>query len=163
MRASRISPHSPGRVEADEILARFVFEPKHLGPDGLLEVGALHDVARNGLSTQRRRPDDGNRLRQSGLETAKAQNARTTERAASTGKPPPATLAFRGIVELPVSSVRGQSIEGQRSFCVMDSACKDDTLHADVIVSGHRSKAQRSKLYNDLRNLIVDLIPKDPG
>ena len=157
-----ISPHSPGRVEVDEVLARFVFEPKHIGPDGLLEVGALHDVTRNGLSTQRRRTDDAARLQQTGLSIAEAQNERAMARAAIASKTAPPSLTFRGIVELPVSGIRGHSIEGQRSFCVMDSADENDPLHADVIVNGQRSKAQRLKLYNDLRNLVVRLMPRDP-
>jgi len=156
--AVSISPHSPGRVESQEILARFVFEPKHIGPDGSIEVGALHDIGTNGLSTERRRPDDADRLRNRGLTIARIQNERT----AATADPPPETVNFRGIVELPVATVRSHYIQKRRSFCVMDSADADDPLHADVIIDGTRSKSERSKLRNELRKLILELKPKDP-
>jgi hypothetical protein len=135
-----------------------VFEPKHIGPDGSLEVGALQDVSTNGLSTQRRRSGDAERLREQGLAIAKIQNERA--QAAVTSGVTLETVVFRGIVELPVAEVRSHCIQGRRSFCVMDSAGADNPLHADIIIDGQRSKAERSKLRNELRRLIVSVKPK---
>ena len=156
-----ISVHSPGVVQDDEMLARFVLEPKHL-KDGCIEVGALRDINGNGLSLQRQRPSDGARLRMQGDKLMSDQNERARRRAEATGSPLPAPQTFVGVVEIVTGRVRRHRVEGAPPFCVMDSAEADDPLHADITVGGACSKPLRSKLRNELRGLILDLQPRLP-
>jgi len=149
--------HSPGIVDDLERLARLVFEPKHLAADGTIEVGALRDVSGNGLSLQRRREGDGSSLVGRGNRMADEMNERSRVKAVQVDQPPVQHDRFIGIVELVAGAVRKHQAAGRRAFCVMDSAEADDSLHADIILNGRWSKTARSKLRNELRQLIVAL------
>lgn len=157
-----ISMHSPGKIDNSEILARLVFEPKHIDADGNIEVGALYDISRNGLSLQRRVENDGARLAALGHDMAQSRNERSRAQVLQSGKDVKPEEKFLGIVELMVGKIRAHEIANRRSFCVMDSAKEDDSLHTDIITNGKLTKSERSKLRNELRQLILNLKPNMP-
>jgi hypothetical protein len=157
-----ISIHSPGRVDDSEHLARLVFEPKHVGPDGAIEVGALREISDNGLSLQRRRENDSVDLAQMGHRIMQDQNNRSLAKAELAGFAAPSLGEFVGIVEFPAGMVRKHESADKRAFCVMDSAQEANPLHADIITNGQWSKTARSKLRNELRQLLLDPKPAMP-
>ena len=161
--AVSISVFSPGKISESEILARLVFEPKHVGPDGNIEVGALRDISENGLSLQRRRENDEARLVALGHDMARDRNERAFTQSLQSGKDLKPEEKFLGIVEFLVEKVRAHETADRRSFCVMDSARKNDSLHADIIINGRRTKPERSKLRNELRQLILNIRPGMPS
>lgn len=153
-----ISLHSPGPVDSDEVLARLVLEPKHVR-DGEIEVAALRDATSNGLSLVRRRPSDDEDLIVRGRNLAEIQNSRASERAAENNEPDPARQSFIGFVQFRAGDVRSHEVNARRSFCVFDSALAEDRLHADIVMEGPRTKAERAKLRNELRKLLLDTKP----
>ena len=69
---------------------------------------------------------------------------------------------FFGIVEFTAGIVREFESADRRASCVMDSAEKENPLHADIITDGKWSKMAPSKLRNELRQLLLDPKPAMP-
>ena len=126
-------------------------------------MGGLRDISGNGLSLQRRRSGDADRLAGKGRRLAAIQNERIRKAAEETGKPNYVLQRFAGIVEVVTGSVREHHVGGRAPFCVMDSAEPDDPLHADISLGIDASKPMRSKLRNELRTLFLKQKPEWPA
>ena len=101
-------------------------------------------------------------LFQMGHRIARDQNDRSLAKAAQAGLEPGSPAKFIGIVEFTAGIVRDHESADRRAFCVMDSAEEDNPLHADIITDGKWSKTARSKLRNELRQLLLDPKPAMP-
>jgi hypothetical protein len=156
-----ISPHSPGRVEDNEQLARLVLEPKHINPaDGSIEVGALRDAYGNGLSLVRRKYVVDAELRKGGQALARIAQARENGAAKRDGRIP-TTISLRGAVDFDTESVRTHLVDGNKRFCVMDSATPSDQFHADITVAAPK-KSEHSRMRDELRKTLKNVIPYMP-
>ena len=156
-----ISPHSPGKVQDRERLARFVVEPKHIGPDGTIEVGFFRDAGGNGLSLSRRQYVDDDHLRLKGEEYLKGMQEREEVNAQRTGRTPE-NLRLAGIVNFDAGRVRAHTVEDAHRFCVTDSANATNCFHADITFNGDLSKSVKSELRDELRKTVLGEIEPLP-
>jgi hypothetical protein len=150
-----ISAFSPGPVGNEEILVRFVVDPKHVNPDGTIEVGFFHDASRNGLSLSRRRYLSDNKLHESGNKYLESMQAREDKDATQKGRDP-TLLRLAGLVSFSAGQVRSHQIDGERRFCLTDSARREERFHADIMFNGDfTKKSVRSKLREELRKTVL--------
>lgn len=157
--AVSISQFSPGPVQQDERLARLVVEPKHLNPDGTIEVGSLRDVHENGLSLVRQLYVTEPELYQKAQSLAATQQARENKKAEKDHRTPVA-LSVKGVINFDADRVRQWEIDGVRRFCVMDSATETDPYHADIAVNGTCKGSEASRIRDELRKTLIDLHPQ---
>jgi hypothetical protein len=150
--AHSVSPHSPGRVEYDEHLARLIYSPQHIDPEtGKLTEYAFDDALNKGLSTVRRHYADAERIRALANAKVKADRARGHH-----------DRKFEGVVEASVLRLRSAKTENdERSLCVYDTAEEDNLAHADVIVAIKGNKVYKKLVRKKLWQ-IFSATPIDP-
>lgn len=110
-----VSSYSPGIVEDDEYLIRLIFSPTHFNEDtGKLKPFAFFDCKDKGLSV--------NRMRYTSIEELK-----NTAAFISHGR------KIIGVVVAKCADIRAIiDEEGNRAFCIYDTATKNNKSHADI-------------------------------
>lgn len=110
-----VSPHSPGRVEDDEVLVRTLFSETHVDLDGRPKPAYFRsDPGKRGMSVDRMRHTDPEALINKKTQDGKYGGY----------------LAF-----LAANSGRLRELEhddGRRLFCLYDSATSENIAHADI-------------------------------
>jgi hypothetical protein len=129
----KVSPHSPGQVQNDEILVRFILVKAQLDDEGRPTPMAFTDVETIGLSV--------NRLSHTNTEEMKRKVHLKLENDRREGK----DRDFMGVIKVLCGDVRGLVCDQKfRTFCVYDTANIDDISQADICQEG-RSQEGRSK------------------
>ena len=121
-----VSEHSAGRVEDDEVIARILVAPQHMGGKGKPRAAALVDAERNGLSLFR-------------MDRAKDHEIRTAAEAlvararASQGDKPHRAGVF-GVLVMRGGTIRRceREGEGRPCYCLYDTALADNRGHAEI-------------------------------
>jgi hypothetical protein len=149
-----ISPHSPGRVEDGELLARVIIEPKHLNlDDGTVEAASFREACSYGLSLLRLSYVANAHLRRFDESLAERVRDREESAAQKQGRAPE-KAAFAGVVRFEAGIVRQHEPGGDAQFCVMDGATESEPFHADVTINMKCKGSEQLRLLNELRKTL---------
>lgn len=118
-----VSDYSAGPVEDDEILARILVSPQHMGSKGKPRAAALTDAERNGLSLFRDDRAKDHEIRKVAEGLVEKARLWSPEKAGVFG-----VLMIRGGI---VRSCR-RDTEDMPCYCLYDTALVDSTGHAEV-------------------------------
>lgn len=126
----KVGKNSPCPVGDDEVLGRFVFSPTHL-PHGMVDESLVADLARNGLSITRTRPEWSEACAE--LHPKGEQQAQRI-RAGENNRPAQPDRRYVGLVQLRTAEVRALAVDDARGrLRVYDTSLPDEPLHGDVI------------------------------
>lgn len=114
----RISPHSPGSIEADEILTRFANFPFQITKTGKIKTGMFSHTANRGCSIQRETKATNNELVASLEQFLSGRDDAT----------------WKGILQARTSDVRSIVLSDakERAVCVYDTADENNPAHAEM-------------------------------
>jgi hypothetical protein len=137
------APDSPRPVESTEVLWRWLLEPSNIRKENVRLKALLNHkdlFGPFGLSLWR---------------ASHTNLAETAGIATRTGQ------LFRGVVELTVSVIRSQRLEGKRVLCVLDDTiCDQDnnrhSAHCGIRVckESNLNEADREQVFKDLLNVV---------
>jgi len=131
-----MSKFSPGVVQADETLARFVFSPLHVGNNGVMKPSVFSHVATKGCSIQR-----------DTLATTDELIAFVTEFLTKGQR-----QAWYGVLISSCRSTRAIKLREitERVVCVFDTAEAKYPAHAEICQTHHIKEADGPELRKEL-------------
>lgn len=141
---------SPGPVENDEPLARFVFAPAHLNESGRLDETLVLDAFKRGASVNRQSAHDAS-LHTAGEEQAEAVRQGGQGRAAQPER------AYLGFLLATAGAIRRLAVDDCATrFRIYDTALPTNPRHADIVCDARNlaktlKKQMRVLLFLELR------------
>jgi len=137
-----VSVFSPSPVADNEILARQIFSPIHIDPEtGKVTPAAFSDVANKGLSVSRLTYCPEEEVDRKGDQKARVDTERGRKK------------SYHGFIRGRCGDLRAiKKDDGQRLFCVYDTAFEHDAAHADACQAVDQGPSANKKARKILRD-----------
>ncbi|MDF2494574.1 hypothetical protein [Sphingomonas sp.] len=148
--AESISGHSPGRVEDNELLTKFIVDPIHLDPvTGVISPLAFQDATTIDLSL----------FREALAQDSELQAAINAIKATGASKLPPQERGIQLVMQTSAGDLRSLVFEdGSERMCmVYDTALPDKPAHASVFTP---SVARKGAKQREVRRKLLALFSK---
>lgn len=116
---------SPGPVQNEELLARFIYEPTHFSGNLFQYEAVFFDLLKRGLSVTRE---------SSSADIHAVGNSHANAR------------IYRGFIRCQAGQLRESLLEGSRVFVIFDTAMPENIAHADVFCLLDRTRRHQVKL-----------------
>lgn len=120
--SSKVSPHSPGPIQDNELIARFAFVPVHFTNSGKIKPSLFSHVFKEGCSIQRNSIAKNEEL-SNWLTDLLEKNSH---------------FVWKGVVIASSSAIRNVCLESKkqsRSLCLYDTANNCNSSHGEIFIA----------------------------